>query len=219
MNIDEYVDSLIKLTKDNTIILSENEIQPGQNTFADITCGQLQRREFFYLSSPCYLNGRRVIGILLLETGVVIPFFQGEEDDLRDTIRTTLLGYTIVKSFTLYQIAIDDFISDDKSIYILTNANNIRLAGMLYAKLSGRSEGYMHVLYSVPFVIIKLPYTDALPRYSALYIEGNEVNIEEINDEILKQILYKTYKVTKKILQHTLENNPQLARLIEQLEI
>ncbi len=219
MNIDEYVNSIIELTKNNTIILSEKEIQPDQNTFGDITCGQLQRREFFYLSSPCYLDGRRVIGIVLLETGVILPFFQGEEDDLRETIRTTLLGYTIVKSFTIYQIAIDEFISDDKSNYILTNANNIYLAGLLYAKLSGRLKGYMHMLYSAPFVIIKLPYTDALPRYSALYIEGNEVNIVAINDDILKQILYRTYEITKKILQYTLENNPELARLIEQLEI
>ncbi len=52
MNIDEYVDSIIGLTKDNTIILSEREIQPDQSTFGDITCGQLQRREFFYLSPP-----------------------------------------------------------------------------------------------------------------------------------------------------------------------
>jgi len=219
MNIDEYVNSIIELTKNNTIILSEKEIQPDQNTFGNITCGQLQRREFFYLSSPCYLDGRRVIGIVVLETGVMLPFFQGEEDDLRETIRTTLLGYTIVKSFTIYQIAINEFISDDKSNYILTNANNIYLAGLLYAKLSGRLKGYMHMLYSAPFVIIKLPYTDALPRYSALYIEGNEINIVAINDDILKQILYRTYEITKKILQQTLENNPQLARLIEQLEI
>jgi len=219
MNIDEYVNSIIELTKNNTIIISEKEIQSDHIKLDDTTCGQLQKREFFYLSPPCYLNGKRAIAIMLFETGVVLPYFQGEEDDLRVTIYTSLMGYAIVKSFTIYQIAIDKFINDDKSNYILTTADNIYITTLSYVKLSGRFNGFMFMLFSTPLVAIKLPYTNALPRYSVLYVEGNEIKIIEVNDDIFKQILYKNYENAKKALQHTLESHPELARLVEQLEI
>jgi len=215
MNIDEYVSSLIELTKDHTIIISEKEIQ--SNTFD--MCGQLQRREFFYLSPPCYRDGKRVIAILLLETGNIFPLFQGDEENLRQTIYNSLLGYTIIKSFTIYQLSIDKFTSDDEFNYILTTDNNIDIAAQLYAKLGGRLDVTMFMLYSTPLVVIKLPYINALPGYSVLYVDGNEVNIEAIDGDIFRQILYSNYENAKNSLQRILDYNPQLAQLVEQLEI
>jgi hypothetical protein len=221
MDIDEYVDSIIKLTEDNTIIISELELKPDNINFGDIVCGQIQRREFFYLSPPCYLDGKRLIAIMILETGDIFPFFKGDEEKLRITIYNSLLGFAVVKSFTIYKIYVDKFTSDDNFNYILTTTDNIDIAALLYAKLSGKHSENMFMLYSTPLVVIKLPYINALPKYSALYIEGDGTNItvDEINVDTLRQVLYKNYENAKKSLQRVLDDNPQLAQLIEKLEI
>ena len=219
MDIDDYVDSVIKLTEDNTIILSELEIKPDNINFGDIVCGQLQKREFFYLSPPCYLDGKRLIALMILETGDIFPFFKGDEENLRITIYNSLLGYAVVKSFTIYKIYVDRFTSDDNFNYILTTTDNIGITTLLYAKLSGKRSSNMFMLYSTPLVVIKLPYINTLPKYSALYIEGTNITVDEINVETLRQVLYKNYENAKESLQRVLEDNPQLAQLIEKLEI
>ncbi len=45
------------------------------------------------------------------------------------------------------------------------------------------------------------------------------MNIEAIDGDIFRQILYRNYENAKNSLQRILDDNPQLAQLVEQLEI
>ena len=218
--IEEYINSIIELTKNNTIIFTELEINYDHVEIEGEKCGPLERREFFYLAPPCYLNGKRLIAVTFLEKGLMIPYFQGEEEEIYKTLYTTLLSYAIIKSFTIYQIYVDRFINDDNANYILTNEDNIYVTTTLYYNLTGISNADMQVLNFTPLVAIKLtPYTNTLPKYSVLLVNGNHINIISIDKNEFKQILYKNYDSTKKSIQYTLKDNEKLAQLIDQLDI
>jgi len=218
--IEEYINSIIELTKNNTIIFTEFEIKHDHIEIEGSECGPLEQREFFYLTPPCYLNGKRLIAVTFLEKGLMIPYFQGDEEELHKTLYTTLLSYAIVKSFTIYQIYIDRFMDDDNANYILTNEDNIYVATTLYYNLTGISDAGMGILNYTPLVAIKLtPYTNTLPKYSVLQVNGEHINIITIDKDKFKQILYKNYDNTKKSIQYVLKDNETLAQLIDQLDI
>jgi len=218
--IEEYINSIIELTKNNTIIFTELEIEHDHVEIEGEVCGPLEKREFFYLAPPCYLNGKRLIAVTFLEKGLVIPYFHGDEEELYNSLYTTLLSYAIVKSFTIYQIYIDRFMNDDNANYILTNEDNIYVATMLYYNLTGISDANMGILNFVPFVAIKLtPYTNTLPKYSILQVNGGHLNVLAIDKDKFKQILYENYDNTKKSMQYVLKDNEKLAQLIDQLDV
>ena len=220
IGIEEYINSIIELTKNNTIIFTEFEIKHNHVEIDGEECGPLEQREFFYLAPPCYLNGKRLIAIMLLEKGLMLPYFQDNKEELYKTLYTTLLSFTIVKSYTIYQIYIDRFINDDNANYILTNEDNIYVATTLYYSLTGISDAGIQVLNFTPLVAIELtPYTNTLPKYSVLQVNGEHINIITIDKDKFKQILYKNYDNTKKSIQYVLKDNETLAQLIDQLDI
>ena len=218
--VKEYINSIIELTKNNTIIFTEWEIKHDYVEIEGEKCGPLEKREFFYLAPPCYLNGKRLIAATFLENGLMLPYFKGDEVELYNSLYTTLLSYAIVKSFTIYQIYIDRFINDDNANYVLTKEDNIYVTTMLYYSLTGISNADMGILNFVSFAAIKLtPYTNTLPKYSILQVNGGHIKVLAIDKDMFKQILYENYDDVKKSMENVLKDNENLAQLIDQLDV
>jgi len=222
LDINQYVDSIIQLTKNNTIILSEIELDVDKlQVTGDVVYepGKITRREFFYVAPPFHtVDGMRVIGFYLFDTGATIVFFEGDEELLRETIYTSLLSYAVVKSFTIYKLFIDRFIDqDNRNNFMLTRVEYMPIAAEIYSQFN--DSAYMRSIQSWPYALIKFPYVDKLPRYSVLYLEKDEVHIKPIDRNMITEFLYGNYENVKKQLEGVLNENPELAKLIEKLKI
>lgn len=224
IDINEYIDSIIRLTKNNTIIISEKELDTDKlEITGDLTCepGKITKREFFYVSPKCHsVDGRRAIGLLLSELGTLAVYFEGDEMLLRDTIYNSLMGFAMVQSFTIYQLSIDRFIEQDHEknfTYLLTREEYIPLALQIFSVVS--EEDQVKAIQYTPLTLLKFPYTDKLPKYSILYLQNDEAHIESVDRNTLTELLYRNYDNVKKSLQQVLNDNPQLAKLIEKLKI
>lgn len=222
VDINQYVESIIQLTKNNTIIISEMELDVDKlEVTGDVICepGKITRREFFYVAPPCHTaDGKRVIGFYLFDTGATIVSLQGDEELFRETIYISLLSYAVVKSFTIYKLFIDRFIDqDNRNNFMLTRVEYMPLAVEIYSEFNDRAD--VRSIQSWPYALIKFPYIDKLPRYSVLYLEKDEVHIKPIDRNVITEFLYGNYENVKKQLERVLNDNPELAKVIEKLKI
>jgi len=145
VDINQYVDSIIRLTKNNTIIISEMELDVDKlKVTGDVVCepGKITRREFFYVAPPCHTaDGKRAIGFYVFDTGAIIVFLEGDEELFRETIYTSLLSYAVVKSFTIYKLFIDRFIDqDNRNNFMLTRVEYMPIAVEIYSQFNDGAE-------------------------------------------------------------------------------
>jgi hypothetical protein len=235
--IDNYVDTIINQTTNNTIIMLEYEILDKSLLFSilaenEITCEktEIQEKDIYYIIPKCYHKELPLAGILLTEENI---FFYPdiERDMLKETLRRTLLWHFSVKSKTFYEIFIKDFLSEDKYSYLVTSDDDLpvlieALKTPLFAQKLNDEAKFL-ILSDIVIVRIEPKSKPSeIPKYAIIKVHKTfkETHIEasldilEVPKEVILQLTLNSYDRVKQEVEHTLSKNKKLREFISKLE-
>jgi hypothetical protein len=235
--IDNYVDTIINQTTNNTIIILEREISDNSLLFSmlaenEITCEktEIQEKDIYYIIPKCYHKDLPLAGIILTEENI---FFYPdiERDMFKETLRRTLLWHFSVKSKTFYEIFIKNFLSEDKYSYLVTSDEDLPVliealkTPLFVQKLN--DEAKFLILSDIVIVRIEPKSKPSeIPKYAIVQVHKTfkETHIEasldiiEVPKEVILQLTLNSYDRVKQEVEHTLSQNKKLREFINKLE-
>jgi hypothetical protein len=238
--IDNYVDTIINQTTNNTIIIPEHEILDMNLLFNilaenEITCEktEIQEKDIYYIAPKCYHNNSPLAGILFIDQNIVF-FPDTERDMLKETLRRTLLWYVSVKSKTFYEIFIKNFLSEDKYSYLVTSRENLPvlievLKAPFFAQKLKDSAIFLMRLSDTVIVRIEPKSNkplEGIPKYAIVQVHKTfkvthieaSLDIVEVSKEAILQLTSNLYDRVKQEIEYVLSQNKQLQEFINKPE-
>ena len=236
--IDNYIDTIINQTTNNTIIIPEHEILDINLLFSilaenGITCEktEIQEKDIYYITPKCYYKDSPLAAILFIDQSMAF-FRDTDRDMLKETLRQTLLWYVSVKSKTFYEIFINNFLSEDKYSYLVTSGENLpvliaALKTPFFAqKLKDKAIFLMRISDTV-IVRIEPNKPSEIPKYAIVqlhktfkmaHIEAS-LDIIEVPKEVILQLTSNLYDRVKQEIEDILSQNEKLQEFINGLEL
>ena len=237
--IDNYVDTIINQTTNNTIIILEHEILDMNSLFSilaenEITCEktEIQEKDIYYVTPKCYYKDLPLAGIIFTEQNMFF-FPDIERDMLKETLRRTLLWYVSVKSKTFYEIFIKSFLSEDKYSYLVTSDENLpvlteALKTPFFAQKLKDVAIFLMRLSDIVIVRIE-PKSDKpleMPKYAIVQVHKTfkvthieaSLDIVEVPKEVILQFVSNLYDKVKQEIEYILSQNKKLREFINKLE-
>ena len=235
--IDNYIDTIMNQTTNNTIIMLEHEILDKNLLFSilaenEITCEktEIQEKDIFYIAPKCYHKDLPLAAIILTEENVFF-FPDIERDMFKETLRQTLLWYVSVKSKTFYEIFIKNFLSEDKYLYLVTSNEDLPVliealkTPFFTQKL--KDEAKFLILTDIAIIRIKpKSKLSEIPNYAivqvhkkfkATHIEAS-LDIVEVPKEVILQLTSNSYDRVKQEVEYILSKNKKLQEFVNKLE-
>ena len=235
--IDNYIDTIMNQTTNNTIIMLEHEILDKSLLFSilaenEITCEktEIQEKDIFYIAPKCYHEDLSLAGIILTEENVFF-FPDIERDMFKETLRRTLLWHFSVKSKTFYEIFIKNFLNEDKYSYLVVSDKDlpvlIEALKSLFFVQKLNDEAKFLILSDIAIIRIEPKSKPSeIPNYAIVQVHKTfkETHIEasldivEVPKEVILQLTLNSYDRVKQEVEYILSKNKKLQEFVNKLE-